>query len=104
MGQVAERALFLWNKDVVATITADHRDTILPILFPAVTSTHWNKQVNELTSNIVRMFKEMDIELWNNTERKFQQINLQKKEKENSRQRRWAKLKQIANSRLASSE
>jgi len=91
--QVSERALFLWNKDVVATITADHRDSILPILYPAITNKHWNVQVNELSENIIRMFKEMDFKLWEETE-KAQTV---KREKETKRKEgrllKWEKIR-----------
>merc|ERR1712154_606680 len=44
--QVAERALFLWNNDIIATFTSDHRKRILPIIYPALQknySKHWKK-------------------------------------------------------------
>jgi len=91
--QVSERALFLWNKDVVATVTADHRDTILPILFPAITQKHWNSQVNELSGNIIRMFKEMDPKLWTRTEKKFQEEDEIKTERRAKRKNRWDALR-----------
>merc|ERR1711920_1013084 len=91
--QVSERALFLWNKDVVATITADHRDSILPILYPAITNKHWNVQVNELSENIIRMFKEMDFKLWEETEK----AQTAKREKETKRKEerllKWEKIR-----------
>jgi len=91
--QVSERALFLWNKDVVATITADYRDSILPILFPAITRLHWNAQVNELNSNIVRMFKEMDAELWERTQKAHQNKLAAKRKSKEDRRRKWVKLR-----------
>jgi len=91
--QVSERALFLWNKDVVATITADYRDSILPILLPAITLPHWNAQVNELNGNIVRMFKEMDAELWERTEKAHQSNLVAKRKKREDRRRKWEKLR-----------
>jgi len=66
--QVAPRALFLWNKDAIAQFTNEHRAHILPILYPALnssTQTHWNSTVHSLAFNIIRLFMEMDISLWN---------------------------------------
>lgn len=60
--QVAERALFLWNNDIIATFTSDHRKKILPIIYPALQknySKHWNSTVSSLTLNIIRIFREM---------------------------------------------
>lgn len=93
--QVAERALFLWNKDVITTLTADHRVAILPVLYPAITNKHWNKQVNELAGNIVRMFKEMDIKLWERTTRaRCEQDEAVDKKKE-TRQQKWDKIRRM---------
>merc|ERR1712113_1231143 len=61
------RALFLWNNDIIATFTSDHRTKILPIIYPALQknySKHWNSTVSSLTLNIIRIFKEMDKELY----------------------------------------
>merc|ERR1712150_242869 len=93
--QVAERALFLWNKDVVATITADHRETILPILFQAITTQHWNRQVNDLASNIVRMFKEMDQDLWSEVEKSQTEMVAQLALRRSTRPTRWARLEEM---------
>jgi len=90
--QVAERALFLWNKDVVATLTSDFRDIILPILFRAITHKHWNEQVNELNSNIVRMFQEMDVELWERTEKAHEIYHTSKIKKREERLFKWVQM------------
>jgi len=97
--QVSERALFLWNKDVVATVTADHRDIILPILFPAITQKHWNSQVNELSGNIIRMFKEMDPKLWARSESQHQQEEEVKSERRGKRKGKWAALRKLSEAR-----
>lgn len=91
--QVSERALYLWNKDVVATLTADYRDSILPILLPAITQMHWNGQVNELNRNIVRMFKDMDAQLWERTEKAHENNHVSRKKKREDRLRKWEKLR-----------
>jgi len=93
--QVSERALFLWNKDVVATITADHRDTILPILFPAITNRHWNGQVNDLSLNIIRMFKEMDLKLWETTEKAEMAKREAEIKRKQERRQNWEKIRNM---------
>lgn len=99
--QVAERALFLWNNDAVASFTSEHRHTILPILYPALnanTQNHWNTTVHSLAFNIIRMFMEMDIELWDKVSKKFdeEQNAKQKEKKVERRNKRWSALKRIA--------
>ncbi|ETO32121.1 hypothetical protein RFI_04996, partial [Reticulomyxa filosa] len=72
--QVAEKALFLWNNDTIASFTSNHKDRILPIIFPALQqnySTHWNSTVSSLTLNIIRIFKEMDKELYEGVSKEF---------------------------------
>jgi len=93
--QVSERALFLWNKDVVATLTADFRDSILPILYPAITNKHWHPPVNDLCANIVKMFKEMDHHLWERTEKAYENNHTMKIKKREERLRKWEIIRTI---------
>jgi len=95
--QVAERALFLWNNDAVAKFTSDHRNEVLPILYPALnsnTQTHWNVTVQSLAFNIIRMFMEMDVSLWDQVSKKFDKELGMRQEKISGRQNKWEKLKQ----------
>jgi serine/threonine-protein phosphatase 2A regulatory subunit B' len=65
--QVSERALFLWNNEYIVSLIAKSRDTILPVLFPALeanTSKHWNSTVHGLTFNVQKLFMDMDARLW----------------------------------------
>jgi len=65
--QVAERALFLWNNDVIVIYLCDFRTKVLPIVYPALQrncSEHWNTTVQSLTFNVIKMFMEMDPELF----------------------------------------
>ena len=73
--QVAERALFLWNNDIIATFTSDHREKILPIIYPALKKDpkHWNTTVNSLTLNVIRIFKEMDINLFEKVNKQYEE-------------------------------
>merc|ERR1719410_2465156 len=96
--QVAERALFLWNNDAVAQFTNDHRDRILPILFPALNSNtqHWNATVNSLAFNIIRMFMEMDITLWDKVSKAADAEARKTAELKKKRTSRWDALKSRA--------
>lgn len=104
--QVAERALFMWNNETIATFTNEHRDQILPILYPALvknTKDHWNTTVHSLAFNIIRLFMDMDINLWNKVSKEYDES--QKEEsKEARRLRRWKKLKQMAQKNAAASK
>merc|ERR1719410_1354674 len=93
--QVAERALFLWNNDAVAQFTNEHRVKILPILFPALNSNtqHWNATVNSLAFNIIRMFMEMDITLWDKVSKAADAESRKTAELKKKRSNKWETLK-----------
>ncbi|ETO25283.1 PP2A-widerborst subunit, partial [Reticulomyxa filosa] len=96
--QIAERALFLWNNDVIATFTSDHRDQILPIIFPALQhnfTNHWNPTVTNLTLNIIRIFKEMDKDLYEDTSKKFKNQKQTPDCKAEQRAEKWNKIRQL---------
>ncbi|ETO08611.1 hypothetical protein RFI_28772, partial [Reticulomyxa filosa] len=72
--QIAERALFLWNNDTIATFMSDHRQMILPLLYPALYNNleaHWNTTVHQLTQHIMQQFKDMDGPLFDKVEKQF---------------------------------
>ena len=76
MVQVAERSLFLWNNDYIVTLVAQHRQVILPVVFNALESnarSHWNPAVHGLTSNVKKVFQDMDMVLWRECEAQYQQ-------------------------------
>ena len=74
--QVAERSLFLWNNEYIVTLVAQHRQVILPVVFNALESnarSHWNPAVHGLTSNVKKVFQDMDLNLWRECEAHYQQ-------------------------------
>ena len=74
--QVAERSLFLWNNEYIVTLVAQHRQVILPVVFSALESnarSHWNPAVHGLTSNVKKVFQDMDMNLWRECEAHYQQ-------------------------------
>jgi len=83
--QVAERALFLWNNDVIAAFMSDHRSQVLPILYPALyqnSNSHWNGTVTQLTQHIMQQFSDMDQLLYNSVKDKHIIQLTQKRRKE----------------------
>jgi len=100
--QVAERALFLWNNDAVAQYTNEHREKILPILYPALnanTQMHWNATVHSLAFNIIRMFMEMDVALWEQVSKNHEETQKLEKQRVEARVSKWDKLRQSADFR-----
>jgi serine/threonine-protein phosphatase 2A regulatory subunit B' len=96
--QVAERALFLWNNDIIATFTSDHREKILPIIYPSLhanTKRHWNQTVHSLTFNIIRIFMEMDSTLYDRVSKQFDADTQDPDKKKEAREERWKQLRAI---------
>ncbi|PWA71334.1 protein phosphatase 2A regulatory B subunit family protein [Artemisia annua] len=93
--QVAERALFMWNNEHLVSLIAQNRTVILPIIFDALemnVQAHWNPAVHGLTSNIKKMFMEMDSELFEECQRQYTQKQALAKLAEDQRQQTWQRL------------
>ncbi|KAF8095985.1 hypothetical protein N665_0319s0005 [Sinapis alba] len=93
--QVAERSLFLWNNEHIVVLIAQNRGVILPIIFASLeknTESHWNQAVHGLSSNIKRMFMEMDPELFEECQQEYEEKQAKLKEVEEQRQSRWRRL------------
>eukprot|EP01018_Ginkgo_biloba_P003821 Gb_31232 [translate_table: standard] len=105
--QVAERALFLWNNDHIVSLIAQNRHVILPLIFPALernTRSHWNQGVHNLTLNVRKMFLEMDEELFQECQGKFQEEEAKAKEVQERREMTWKRLEVVAASKAVSNE
>ncbi|KAL7583067.1 serine/threonine protein phosphatase 2A 57 kDa regulatory subunit B' beta isoform [Lactuca sativa] len=97
--QVAERALFLWNNERVVTLIAQNRHMILPIIFESLEKNiqgHWNQSINELTTNVRRMFIEMDPDLFEECQTRYMDKEAMVNEKVKQRELTWKKLESIA--------
>ncbi|KAG2295050.1 hypothetical protein Bca4012_003862 [Brassica carinata] len=97
--QVAERALFLWNNEHIVGLVAQNRTVILPIIYPALEKniqSHWNQAVHGLTTNIKKMFMEMDPELFEECQRQYEEKQARSKEVEEQRLLSWKRLAEAA--------
>ncbi|KAJ0249564.1 Serine/threonine protein phosphatase 2A 57 kDa regulatory subunit B' beta isoform [Hirschfeldia incana] len=97
--QVAERALFLWNNEHIVGLIAQNRTVILPIIYPALEKniqSHWNQAVHGLTTNIKKMFMEMDPELFEECQRRYEEKQAKSKEVEEQRLLSWKRLAEAA--------
>jgi len=103
--QVAERALFLWNNDIIAGFTHDYRDKVLPLLYPALHDNnkhHWNAAVHSLTFNIVKMFLELDQVLFKSVCEDFQSAFSGIAKAKEQRFYKWEKIREIARENASS--
>lgn len=93
--QVAERALFLWNNEHIVNLIAQNRSVVLPIIFEALEKniqSHWNQAVNGLTINVRKMFLDMDVELFEECQRQYEEKVAQARELEERRELKWQRL------------
>lgn len=100
--QVAERSLFLWNNEHVVGLIAQNRGVILPIIFSSLEKnmeSHWNQAVHGLSTNIQRMFMEMDPELFEECQQQYEEKLAKSKEVEEQRQIRWRRLDEAVEER-----
>ncbi|KAL8518068.1 hypothetical protein ACS0TY_009379 [Phlomoides rotata] len=97
--QVAERALFWWNNEHIVGLIAEHRHAILPIIFDALeknVQNHWNQAINGLSSNVRRMFLEMDCDLFEECQRQYEEREAKAEELQEKRLSIWKRLEEVA--------
>ncbi|KAL4312643.1 hypothetical protein GQ457_01G016270 [Hibiscus cannabinus] len=97
--QVSERALFLWNNEHIVDLIAQNREVILPIIFEALDwniQNHWNEVIHGLTENVLKMFVEMDDDLFDKCEAQFAEEKARAREVEEQREMVWKKLADAA--------
>lgn len=84
------------------SLVAQNRQVVLPIIFPALernTRSHWNQAVHGLTLNVRKMFLEMDQELFQECQRKYQEDESKAKGIEETRELTWKRLEAAGNQR-----
>lgn len=97
--QVAERSLFLWNNEHIVSLIAQNRTVILPIIYEALErniESHWNQAVHGLTVNVRKMFMEMDLELFEECQRHYEERQSKAQEVQQQRELTWKRLADAA--------
>lgn len=98
---MAERALFWWNNEHIVSLIAENRHVILPIIFDALEKNirgHWNQAIIGLSSNVRRMFLEMDPELFEECQKQHEERIARAGEVDEQRVLTWKKLEEAASS------
>ena len=93
--QVAERALFLWNNEYIVSLIAQNREEILPIVFEALfvnSRKHWNSTVHGLTCNVVKLFMEMDAQLFDQCSADYRDQQEKKEAEDAKKADMWKKI------------
>lgn len=88
--QVAERCLYMWNNEYFTTLVARNSTVLMPILFPALNrdpNLHWNKTINGLIYNALKMLSEMNPILLHELDTQYQEEkSVQKKQQQQQNQ------------------
>merc|ERR1719295_2468797 len=86
--QVAERALYFWNNQV-----------IIPIMFPAlyrISKEHWNQTIVALVYNVLKTFMEMNSRLFDDLTASYKAERLKERKRERERDDLWKKLENLS--------
>lgn len=77
------------------SLIAQNRHVVLPLIYPALvrnTTSHWNQTVHSLTLNVRKMFQEMDKELLQECDRKYQDDAAKASSVDKKREETWKRL------------
>jgi len=103
--QVAERALFFWNNDLIGSLTSDHKQQIFPIIVPAlhnIKHIHWNTTVHSLSLNVTKMLIEIDSELYSGIVEGVADPAEARQRRVSERSDRWKVVQKLADTHLSS--
>jgi len=77
------------------SLVAQNRNVILPLIFEAFENNmkdHWSRVVQGLTTNVRKMFLEMDAELFEECQRQYIEKEAKTRELEEKRELTWKRL------------
>eukprot|EP00559_Dactyliosolen_fragilissimus_P003620 CAMPEP_0184865070 /NCGR_PEP_ID=MMETSP0580-20130426/16845_1 /TAXON_ID=1118495 /ORGANISM="Dactyliosolen fragilissimus" /LENGTH=607 /DNA_ID=CAMNT_0027364091 /DNA_START=27 /DNA_END=1850 /DNA_ORIENTATION=- len=100
--QVVERALFLWNNEHLVNsgcLSRLNAQTVLPIIYGPLyknSSGHWNATVEGLAQNVLKMYMEYDLVLYDKCTTAYFKEEEEAKRKIEAVSGRWAQIEEMA--------
>ncbi|CAE7216122.1 unnamed protein product [Rhizoctonia solani] len=97
--QVAERALYYWNNEYIVNLMGDNIGVILPLVFPALyqnSKTHWNRTIHGMVYNALKLFMEINPELFEQCVQNFKHDRQVEQQKAVDHYENWTHLLQRA--------
>jgi len=97
--QVAERVLYYWNNEYIVNLIGDNVSVILPVMFPALyqnSKAHWNRTIHGLVYNALKLFMEINPQLFDECTAKYKQSRQMERKKLKEREETWQKLERTA--------
>jgi len=96
--QVAERTLFLWNNDQLVNsgcLSKGHTSVLLPLIYGPLhnkAERHWNATVEGLAANVLKMYTEYDIKVFQACQAEHKQKEDDAKKMRDDRSKQWEKI------------
>ncbi|CAE6464981.1 unnamed protein product [Rhizoctonia solani] len=93
--QVAERALYYWNNEYIVNLMGDNISVILPLVFPALyqnSKTHWNRTIHGMVYNALKLFMEINPELFEQCVQNFKHDRQVEQQKAVDHYENWTQL------------
>jgi len=103
--QVVERALFLWNNEHLVNsgcLSRLNAHTVLPIIYGPLhknSSGHWNATVEGLAQNVLKMYMEYDLELYDKCSAAYQHEEEEAKKRLAALNEKWNAIEHLAMSK-----
>jgi len=100
--QVVERALFLWNNEHLVNsgcLSRLNAQTVLPIIYGPLyknSSGHWNATVEGLAQNVLKMYMEYDLTLYDKCTQSYFKEEEEATRKIKALSGRWAEIEEMA--------
>lgn len=99
--QVAERVMYFWNNENMLALTATSSDTLIPIIFPSLyknSRTHWNKTIQGLIFNTMKVFMDMNPVVFEQCQDKYRHDRETKNLMFMDREKKWKEIETKAKS------
>lgn len=99
---MVERALFLWNNEHLVNsgcLSRLNAQTVLPIIYGPLyknSSGHWNATVEGLAQNVLKMYMEYDLVLYDKCTTTYFKEEEEAKQKVEAISGRWAQIEEMA--------
>uniref|UniRef100_K3X5R1 Serine/threonine protein phosphatase 2A regulatory subunit n=1 Tax=Globisporangium ultimum (strain ATCC 200006 / CBS 805.95 / DAOM BR144) TaxID=431595 RepID=K3X5R1_GLOUD len=93
--QVSQRALYLWNNESLVRMVSARRAEVLPLIFGALyrnCENHWHSTVQTLTYNVLKLFMEMDSQLFDQCSAQLEEREGKAQQTTEQRQLKWTAL------------
>ena len=100
--QVVERALFLWNNEHLVNsgcLSRLNAHTVLPIIYGPLhknSSGHWNATVEGLAQNVLKMYMEYDLALYDKCSAAYQREEEDARNKLEALSEKWSAIEKLA--------